>query len=894
MTAPLPLMTEDEVRRCAVGVQGSTEEEVGFGCLRSERGPLPLKELDVDARVIATFAHTTVRQVFVNTLGVPLEATYIFPLPDRAAVTRFTMEVAGRRVDGVLEERLQARRTYDAAIAQGKRASIAEEERPGVFTLRVGNLMPGEAATITLELSGALPVADGEVTYRFPLVVAPRYMPGQLLGGDNVGDGIADDTSAVPDASRISPPVLLPGFRNPVRLGISVELDAAGLPLSQVRSSLHAAYADDRGGRLLVRLPAGERLNRDFILRFRLGDDAVRTSARLLADALAGPQVTHEQTLALTILPPAMAAGHKPKDVVFVLDRSGSMQGWKMVAARRATARMIDALRAQDRFQVLAFDNRFDALPASSGDGSELSERAELIEASDRNRFRAAEWLAKVEARGGTEMAGPLARAADLLGGGYLERDRVLVFVTDGQVGNEAQLMKLLGDKLRGARVFALGIDQAVNAGFLNRLAALGRGGDAELVETEDRLDEVLTRLHRRVDAPVIAELSLDVEGGSLVSGTVAPSRLPDVFAGVPTAIFARAVGSVRSVIVRGRLADGRPFEERVPAVAVHNPAVRAAWARLHLRDLEDRFDAGQGDKRELERRILDVSLRHTVLCRFTAFVAVDHEVVNRGGRQHQAVQPVEQPAGWEMTQASMPPAPAARAPAAPAMSKEAKRAAPARTRAAAPPADSLFADDEALEMAKAEAMAPPSPMPAGAPLHAEPPGRALGAAPPAQAPRKAGSVLGAVLDAVSEVANALSEVASGLAEGAKTEETAKARKPQAGSGGTGLGAFRPVLVALVELARRRAADLLGVARELEQRLRLLLEDLAHAGVAAGERQPLGEALQALSLSLATGDALAVETACARVEELLDRAAGGVPKTPEAPAAAGRGEGFWR
>lgn len=872
MTAPLPLMTEDEVRRCAAGFAGAEGgEEPGFGCLRSDRGPLPLKELTVEARVIATFAHSTLRQVFVNTLGVPLEATYIFPLPDRAAVTRFTMEVAGRRVDGVLEERLQARRTYDAAIAQGKRASIAEEERPGVFTLRVGNLMPGEAATITLEMSGALPVADGEVTYRFPLVVAPRYMPGQVLGGDNVGDGIADDTDAVPDASRISPPVLLPGFSRPVRLGISVELDAAGLPMSQVRSSLHAAYADDRGGKLAVRIPPGERLNRDFILRFRLGDDAVRTSARLLRDSLAGTP-SAESSLGLTILPPAISAGHKPKDVVFVLDRSGSMQGWKMVAARRATARMIDALRDHDRFQVLAFDNTVDALPLAPG----------LVDASDRNRFRASEWLAKVDARGGTEMAAPLARAAELLSGGYLERDRVLVFVTDGQVGNEAQLLKLLGERLRGARVFALGIDQAVNAGFLNRLAALGRGGDAELVESEDRLDEVLTRLHRRVDAPVIAELSVavegsvegsvegGVEGGAFVAGSLAPSRLPDVFAGVPASIFGRVVGTPKSVVVRGRLADGRSFEERVPVVEVQNPAIRTAWARMHLRDLEDRFDAGQGDRAALEKSIVDVSLHHTVLCRFTAFVAVDHEVVNRGGRQHQAVQPVEAPEGWG----------AAGGPPMEKVAAASTRAKRAVSSAFAPQAqadhEELAAPMPAAPMASS--VPPPSVRPSGADL-----GRQA-----ARSPRKPGSVLGAVLGAVSDVANVLSEVATGLSKESK-------EKAEGGASTTampgGWGSFRARLVELVELARRRGADLFGTAKELEHRLRLLLEDLAHAGVPHDERRPLDEARQGLASALAAGDVAIVEQAMATAEDALDRAAGGVPKTA---APSGRREGFWR
>src|SRR5690606_22892507 len=206
----ITLLSADELVRCCP----PSDEEAGFGSLRTERGNLPLKQLQVSAKLAGLVAETRVRQTFVNTLGVPLEATYVFPLPDRAAVSSFRLEVGERVVEGVLRERGAARREYDAALASGHRAAIAEEERPGVFTLRVGNLMPGEEASVHLVLEGPLPYEAGELTYRFPLVVAPRYIPGAPLDGPQVGDGTALDTDAVPDASRISPPVLLPGFPN--------------------------------------------------------------------------------------------------------------------------------------------------------------------------------------------------------------------------------------------------------------------------------------------------------------------------------------------------------------------------------------------------------------------------------------------------------------------------------------------------------------------------------------------------------------------------------------------------------------------------------------------------------------------------------------------------------
>ncbi|RMG08358.1 MAG: hypothetical protein D6731_22055, partial [Planctomycetota bacterium] len=209
----LPLLPEAE---CWYPLPaGRAHDDAGFGVLTAPQGNLPLKLLDVEARVVGLHARTRVRQTFVNTLGLPIEATYIFPLPDRAAVTSVRFEVGERRIEATLQERGAARREYDRAIAAGHRAAIAEEERPDVFTLRVGNLLPGEEASVHLELEGPLTLSEGEASYRFPLVVAPRYIPGTALDGEQVGSGVSPDTDAVPDASRISPPVLLPGVPNP-------------------------------------------------------------------------------------------------------------------------------------------------------------------------------------------------------------------------------------------------------------------------------------------------------------------------------------------------------------------------------------------------------------------------------------------------------------------------------------------------------------------------------------------------------------------------------------------------------------------------------------------------------------------------------------------------------
>ena len=599
--------------------------DAGFGALHTDRGNLPLDRLDVQTSISGLVSRSVVTSEFVNAHDTALEATYVFPLPDRAAVTGMTMTADGRTVEAELEERAAARETYAKAIAAGQRASIAEEERPDVFTMRVGNILPGERVVVALRLVGPLPFEDGAATFRFPLVVAPRYVPGTPLAGTPVGDGTARDTDAVPDASRITPPVLLPGFPNPLRLSIGVDIDPAGLTLGAVRSSLHTVTGED--GRLQI--GPGERVDRDFILRLQYAGAG--------ESAVAAPDESKDETegtYQLVVLPPDDHQSRpKPKDVVLLLDRSGSMGGWKMVAARRAAARVVDTLTAADRFAVLTFDHQVDR-PDDLGAG--------LTDAIDRHRFRAVEHLAKATARGGTELLAPLHEGLTMLGNS--ERDRVLVLVTDGQVGNEGQILADVAPLVGSTRIHTVGIDRAVNAGFLGRLAALG-AGRCELVESEDRLDEAMEQIHRRIGAPVVTDLSVTADGLTLLDDTRSPHRLPGIYPGVPLVVTGRYSGAAAgSLTVTGRTRDDQEFSTTVAVLHRDEPAVTAQWARARLRDLEDRYEAGEHD---LEQQIVSTSLRFGVLCRFTAYVAVDSRVVNEGGETRRVTQPVELPSGW-------------------------------------------------------------------------------------------------------------------------------------------------------------------------------------------------------------------------------------------------------
>lgn len=613
----------------------SFESQASLGVMMTDQGPLPLKSVAIDAHIDQLFAGVKVRQGYVNTHQEAIEASYIFPLPDRAAVTRFQAKLSDRLIEGILKERGEARQEYDEAIQKGHRAAIAEEERPNVFTMRVGNILPGESADVELTLCMPLAYEEGEATLRFPLVVAPRYIPGTPLP-DAVGLGTSPDTDAVPDASRITPPILLAGYPYPVQLDIAVSLSKE---ITQPQANMPVKSVATEGTHTRWQVQPGQKLDRDFLFRFQVAAETI-TSQVMMAPDLDDPT---RGTLSITVVPPkpsAKLSKPKPRRIVFVLDRSGSMAGWKLVAARRALGRMIDTISPQDHFAIFAFDNQIEQYPSPM-------QNQNWYAGTDVQRFRAIEALAGITARGGTEMMQPLSAAAKVLNDISPEEDRILVLLTDGQVGNEDQMLKALAPLFNGMRIFTLGIDRAVNEAFLRRLAQLG-GGSMEVVESEERLDAVMQRIHRRIAAPVLRDLAWKADGIMIGEITVVPERVPDLFAEAPVVIQGRCLVPEKGTItLTATDENGQPWKQTLPCIVQASRVLAPCWARTKLRQLEDRYASGQMSV-ALSKEIVNLSLQHRVLSRFTAYVAVDRSaVVNPDGQPREIVQAVEMPAGW-------------------------------------------------------------------------------------------------------------------------------------------------------------------------------------------------------------------------------------------------------
>jgi len=613
---------------------------------------MPLSAVDIKAKVADRISDVTVNQKFRNTFSEHLEAVYIFPLAHSAVVTSFEMRVGERVVKGEVKERKQARQDYQTALQQGKRSALMEQERDDVFTMQVGNIAPGEEVSVELKYSERLPFfEDGTCEIRLPLVVAPRYIAGNALDRDSVGMGTENDTDQVPDASRITPARLVKGAKDNVQLAICVELlqSADGtFNVKDLSSSQHVVGTSLEDGSIKVELSnENELMNRDFILKWVAAEKNLKPNLVTYADASGNTYCM------LTVMSPKQEKFlGVPRDVIFVVDRSGSMGGPKMASAAKSCSILLDTLGPQDRFAICAFDDINEWMQPHQEWTSSVT--GKFVGADESGIESGKAYLRTVTARGGTELEPALAEAlGEFKYGKRADASGIIVILTDGQVGNESYVYKRLQEDLGDARVFTVGIDTAVNGGILTRMATLG-GGTSALVTPGAKLEKALGQIGREIGVPVLTGLKIEAVAGSLEGDSITPANLPDLFRGRATTIFFKmSQGSLsgkgkKKVCIKGTRADGSPYVEEVTEKRVSLPAVSSLYAKSLIRDLEDALREGTRDSEKISKRMIDVSLCHSVLCRLTAFVAVDSEVTNKDGKKRTVLQAVHQPAEWD------------------------------------------------------------------------------------------------------------------------------------------------------------------------------------------------------------------------------------------------------
>lgn len=591
--------------------------------------------VDVDLTVSGPTIRARVTQLFRNPTQDWVEAVYVYPLPPGGAVDTLKMVVGDRVVVGEIKERQQARIIYEQAKANGQKAALTEQERPNIFTNSVANIGPGETVLVQIEYQEPVHLTGNTFSVRVPMVVAPRYNPAPVVQSvefkPNGGWGVAAN-DPVPDRDRITPPVLDPAENAPVNpTAITVRLQA-GFPLGEVKSHHHQVRiekADDSSQ--VIRLAEGVvPADRDFELSW------TPAAEKAPSIGLFREHVGDADYLLAYVTPPSVDNATQkptPREVIFVIDNSGSMGGTSIVQARASLLYALGRLQPGDRFNVIRFDHTMTVLFPSP------------VPADAGQIARATSFVSALQAEGGTEML-PAMRAA--LSDGNREDTsyvRQVVFLTDGAIGNEEQMFETIS-ALRGrSRIFMVGIGSAPNTFLMTRAAELGRGAFTHIGST-DQVEERMRGLFAKLENPAVTGLSAKF---SEAKADMTPAVLPDIYRGEPLVLATKLDKLAGSVEIRGRIGD-RPWSVTLPlANAAEGKGLSKLWAYRKIADAEVARTMRQSTPEQADKAVLTLALEHQLVTRLTSLVAVDKTPSRPDGETLKLAElPLNLPAGWE------------------------------------------------------------------------------------------------------------------------------------------------------------------------------------------------------------------------------------------------------
>jgi Ca-activated chloride channel family protein len=600
-------------------------------------GFVPLKHTNIKTEISGFVARVEVTQEFENALPDTVEAVYVFPLPHDSAVDGMTMIVGDREIHAVIKERDEARRIYEQARNAGHTAALLDQERPNIFTQSVTNIPPGGKVQVKLSVIELLKYEAGIYEFTFPLVVGPRYIPGNpSSAGDH---GTMPNTNQVPDASRVSPPVAgIHTAEGHAGHDVSMEVNlAAGGPVGDVLSTSHKIFADRTGpDSYHIRLAnEGVLPNKDFILKFKVAGTAI--SDAVLAHS--GKSGSGYFTL---ILQPPNRPPEKalvPRQLIFVVDTSGSMSGFPLDMAKKMILRALDNLRKDETFNLITFS------------GATRILFPEPVPASAENVALAKAVLSGAYGGGGTEMMKAIRAALgdDAGADKPMEADpiRVVCFITDGYVGNDAEIVAEI-KKHSDARVFSFGIGTSVNRFLLSKMADEGHG-DVEFVTAPGEAEDAADRFYERVHSPVLTNIAIDWHG--LPVSDVYPKNVRDLFSAKPVILTGRYTGTpTGKITIKGYQGTG-DYSRTIPvdfsSVMADNAALEKIWARHKVEDLMSQDWSGiQSGNSKYKADIIKVGLEHSLATQYTSFVAVEERTVVKDGKPVRIEVPVELPEG--------------------------------------------------------------------------------------------------------------------------------------------------------------------------------------------------------------------------------------------------------
>ncbi|MEH1783344.1 MAG: VIT domain-containing protein [Nostoc sp.] len=579
----------------------------------------PLKHTEVIAKIAGNLSRVEVIQSFENPFTQPLEAVYVFPLPDEAAVDDMEIKIGDRTIKGNIKKREEAVAIYEKAKQEGRTAGLLEQERDNIFTQSLANIKPGEQIDVTIRYTESLKFEAGNYEFVFPMVVGPRYIPGTPI--DSSGD-----TDQVPDASRITPPVVPEGMRSRHNINVTVEIDT-GLPISQVRSPSHQLKIEHSGQIVRIQLAGEDTIpNKDLILRYQVSGKETQSTVLTQADDRGGH-------FAIYLIPALEYSTDEivAKDVVFLLDTSGSQSGDPLQKCQELMRRFINGLNPNDTFTIIDFSDRVRQLSPTP------------LPNAPENRAQAIAYINNLQADGSTEMLSGIRTAINFPT--PVGRLRSVVLLTDGYIGNENEILAEVQQHLQPAnRLYSFGAGSSVNRFLLNRIAEIGRG-ISTIIRHDEPTEEVAEKFYRQINNPVLTNIQISWQGDT-ESPVIYPKVAPDLFSEQPLVLFGRkqdrASGNLK---ISGIAAGGKHYEKTFHLIfeETGNVAVAQLWGRARIKYLMNQMVSFE-TKAGVEA-VTETALTYQLLSQYTAFVAVSDDVRVEPGSEYLSMQvPVEMP----------------------------------------------------------------------------------------------------------------------------------------------------------------------------------------------------------------------------------------------------------
>ncbi|MEH2443585.1 VIT domain-containing protein [Nostoc sp.] len=605
-----------------MNIVSSKNQQLGGLYVESSEGEqlvFPLKHTEVLAKIAGNLSRVEVIQSFENPFTEPLEAVYVFPLPDEAAVDDMEIKIGDRTIKGNIKKREEAVAIYEKAKQEGRTAGLLEQERDNIFTQSLANIKPGEQIDVTIRYTESLKFEAGNYEFVFPMVVGPRYIPGTPIDGSG-------DTDKVPDASRITPPVVPDGMRTRHNINVTVEIDA-GLAISQVRSPSHQLKIEHSGEIVRVQLAGEDTIpNKDLILRYQVSGRETQSTVLTQTDDRGGHFAIY-LIPALEYSPDEIVA----KDVVFLVDTSGSQSGDPLWKCQELMRRFINGLNPNDTFTIIDFSDTVRQLSKKP-----LPNTAE-------NRAQAIAYINNLQADSSTEMLSGIRTAINFpTPAGRL---RSVVLLTDGYIGNENKILAEVQQHLQvGNRLYSFGVGSSVNRFLLNRIAEIGRG-ISQIIRHDEPTEEVAEKFYRQINNPVLTNIQISWQGDT-ESPVIYPAIAPDLFSEQPLVLFGRKQDRVGGNLqISGIAAGGKHYEKtfNLKFEETGNIAVAQLWGRACIKDLMNQMVSFE-TKAGVEA-VTETALTYQLLSQYTAFVAVSDDVRVEPGSEYLSMQvPVEMP----------------------------------------------------------------------------------------------------------------------------------------------------------------------------------------------------------------------------------------------------------